>query len=207
MVRILPVSLAVVLLLAGCGAVASPGENMSGEPVPVPSPSPSQELIGQGTVISDEDGPVMFCLGPVLESYPPQCSGPQIIGWDWADVRHSETAGGVTWGTYAVQGTWDGDAFTVTQPAIPLALYDPPANLDPRTDPANPGAGSPAELELLQQELQQAEQPDLLESWIENGYLFVTVVYDDGTLQEAFDARYGPDLIAVRSALKPVNSS
>ena len=35
---------------------------------------------------------------------------------------------GVTWGTYAVQGTWDGNALTVTQPPIMLALspYEAP---------------------------------------------------------------------------------
>jgi hypothetical protein len=197
---ILPL-VAFILLLSGCGATATPGD--------VPSPDPpsqvSEELIGQGMVISDEDGPTMLCLGVIEESYPPQCAGPEIIGWNWSEVDNSESANGVIWGTYAVQGTWDGTAFTVTRPPIPLALYDPPANIDPRTDPANPGSGTASELEALQQEFYEAN-PTSLMSWIENGYLFVTVVYDDGTLQSAYDARYGPDVVAVQSALKPVTN-
>ena len=43
-------------------------------------------------------------------------------------------------------------------------------------------------------------------SWIENGYLFVTVVYDDGTLQSVYDARYGTEVVAVQSALRPVTN-
>lgn len=195
-------SMVAVLLLTGCGAAAIPGGNVTGAPLP----SASGELIGQGTVISDEDGPAMLCLGPVMESYPPQCSGPELIGWDWTAVDHSQSSGGVTWGTYAVQGTWDGSAFTVTQPPISLALYDPPANIDPRTDPANRGAGEDSELEALQQEIHEAEGSGVLTSRVENGYLFVTVVYDDGTLQDAYDAKYGSNIVAVQSALQPVES-
>jgi hypothetical protein len=193
------IAVTAALLLSGCGAVAVPSGNAGAEP-----PSSSGELIGQGTVISDGNGTARLCLGAVMESYPPQCSGPDIIGWDWTAVDQSETAAGITWGTYAVQGTWDGTAFTLTQPPVPLALYDPPATVDPRTDPANHGAGSDAELESLQAELAGAEPGGVLMSWVENGYLFITVEYDDGTLQSAYDARYGPDLVAVQSALRPV---
>ncbi|WP_026544690.1 hypothetical protein [Arthrobacter sp. 35/47] len=199
MVKALIIAAAAALLLSGCGAVAVPGGNAGSDP-----PSRSEELIGQGTVISDGDGMARLCLGAVMESYPPQCSGPEIIGWDWTAVDQSETAAGVTWGTYAVQGTWDGTAFTLTQPPVPLALYDPPATIDPRTDPANPGAGSEAQLEALQQELAGAEPGGVLMSWVENGHLFITVEYDDGTLQSTYDARYGPDIVAVQSALRPV---
>lgn len=187
-----------VLLLTGCGAVAAPG----GSP-PEESPRPaSEELIGQGTVLSTGDGPAMLCLGPVMESYPPQCSGPEILGWDWAEAEASESANGVTWGSYAVQGTWDGDAFTLTRPPILLALYDPPANIDPRTDPANPGAGTDSELTQLQRSI--TSEAEVLASWIENGYLFVTVIYDDGSLQSAYDTEHGSDVVAVQSALQPV---
>ena len=202
MVRVRFAGLVAALLLSGCGAVATPGGNPGGEP---PTSGP-EELVGQGMVISPEDGPAMLCLGPVMESYPPQCSGPEIIGWDWTAVDDSETSNGVTWGTYAVHGTWDGAAFTLTRPPIPLALYDPPAKIDPRTDPANRGAGTDSELEALQQDLYEAEGSSLLMSWVENGYLFITVVYDDGTLQDAYDAEYGSDTVAVQSALQPVDA-
>lgn len=148
--------------------------------------------------------PPQLCLGAVAESYPPQCSGPELLNWDWLAVEQSETAAGVTWGSYAVQGTWDGTTFTRTGEPIPLSLYDPVADLDPRMDPANPGMGEQAELEQLQLELFEADQLTLTSS-VFNGYLFVSVVYDDGTLQERYDRQYGPDLIAVQSALRPVS--
>jgi hypothetical protein len=195
-------SAVVVLVLAGCGAVASPGDDGVGGP----PPASSGELIGQGTVLAKDGTPPMLCLGAVMESFPPQCSGPEMVGWDWDAADHYESSGGVTWGTYAVHGTWDGAAFTVTRPPIPLALYDPPANIDPRTDPANRGEGVDAELESLQQELHQDEGSAVLTSWVENGYLFVTVVYDDGTLQDAYDAKYGSGTVAVQSALQPVET-
>ena len=173
-------------------------------PRPPASVPADGEVLGQGTVLQVEPDAAQLCLGGVMESYPPQCSGPDIVGWDWAAVEHEESASGVTWGTYAVQGTWDGDTFTLTRPAIPLALYDPMPIIDPRTEPAN--AGSTAEPELLdiQQQIADEGTVELLTSWPENGYLFVTVVHDDGTLQEYFDTRYGADVVAVQSALRPV---
>lgn len=192
--------LLVVLTLAGCGAVAEPGD--SGELGPSP-PAASGEVIGQGTVLAKDGGPAMLCLGGVMESYPPQCSGPEIIGWDWEVVEGAESAGGVTWGTYAVQGTWDGSAFTVTQPAIPLSLYDPPAFEDPRLDPDNPGAGNEEDLLRLQEDIHQANDTAVLTSYVENGYIFMTVIYDDGTLQDAYNSEYGENIIAVQSALRP----
>jgi hypothetical protein len=38
------------------------------------------------------------CLGPVAESYPPQCNGPELVGWEWGDhdgmfERQGESAG------------------------------------------------------------------------------------------------------------------
>ncbi|NJC21286.1 hypothetical protein BJ994_000362 [Arthrobacter pigmenti] len=194
-------SLGVLLVLTGCGAVSTPGGT-----VDEPQPAASEELIGQGTVLSKDGGPTLFCLGGVMESYPPQCSGPELIGWDWSAVEQSQSASGVTWGTYAVQGTWDGSALTVTQPPIPLSLYDPPAPVDPRTDKESPGVGDEADLVRLQEELFMAKDAELLTAWVENGYLFVTVVYDDGALQDAYDAKYGQNIIAVQSALLPVNS-
>lgn len=209
----------VAVALAGCGAVGVPGSTSPDSPV-ANSPSPSApsatpsagdawgagaqgEVLAQGTVLQRGEAPPQLCLGLVAESYPPQCSGPQLLGWDWLAVEQSETAAGVTWGSYAMQGTWDGTVFTRTSEPIPLSLYDPIADIDPRLEPANLGAGEEAELEQLQAELWESGQR-ILTSSVVNGYLLVTVVYDDGTLQERYDRQYGPDLIAVQSALRPV---
>ncbi|MBC7723932.1 MAG: hypothetical protein H7146_04165, partial [Burkholderiaceae bacterium] len=39
---------------------------------------------------------------------------------------------------------------------------------------------------------------------IENGYLFVGVAFDDGSVQDAVDGWYGRDMVAVVSLLREV---
>jgi hypothetical protein len=55
----------------------------------------------------------------VAESYPPQCGGPEVVGWDWGDAEGAESANGTTWGSYEVTGTWDGERLTLTEPPGP----------------------------------------------------------------------------------------
>jgi hypothetical protein len=128
----------------------------------------------------------------VLESYPPQCSGPELIGWDWDAVDGEKTSGKATFGTYAVSGSWDGTRLTVTG-AIMLALYDPVPFVDPMLDPENAGDVPQHKLEEYQAVLQ-------------NGYVFVTVLYDDGSIQSWADLAYVPDAIVIRPALRDLGS-
>src|SRR6478735_2219356 len=100
---------------SGAAADASSGE------VPQPVPDGEVRTSGLVMVIDEGDGPEL-CLGPVAESYPPQCGGPALADFDWGDVGPEE-ASGVRWGSYALTGTFDGATFTVTD-AIPAALYD-----------------------------------------------------------------------------------
>ncbi|MFC0681190.1 hypothetical protein ACFFGH_25455 [Lysobacter korlensis] len=201
---------ALVLALSGCAGSAAPAADAAGgdapPAVPASNPAAPGEVLGQGTVLQVDGEEPMFCLGAVMESYPPQCSGPEIVGWDWTAVDGSESASGVTWGTYAVQGTWDGTKFTVTQPPIMLALYDPMKVVDPFTDPANAGSLTEAELADLQEKVNNDEFVEALASWPENGYLFVQVIYDDGSVQDYFDAVHGEDVVQVRSALRDLES-
>ena len=135
----------------------------------------------------DTDGVVELCLGPIAESYPPQCSGIPVSGWSWDGVEGSESSGDVIWGAYAVQGTFDGEKFTVTQPPIMLALYDPMPFPDP-TD-GKPGAGDEADARSRSRTSCPALLGDAyLSSYPENGRLWVDVVWDDGTWQDAADA-------------------
>ena len=84
-----------------------------------------------------------LCLGAVAESYPPQCSGLPIVGWDWAKVAGQfEKSGDTRWGSFVLTGTFDGTTFTMTKPAQSLATYDPMP--DPGDDP-NPFATPCAE--------------------------------------------------------------
>lgn len=194
------VAAASVLLLTAC-ATASPGAGASdsvafGDMYPAP---PEGDVVAQGTVM-DVGGDVELCLGPVAESYPPQCSGIPLEGWSWHGIEGSETSGDVTWGAYAVQGTYDGDTFTSTAPPIMLALYDPMPIEDPTGGES--GAGEEDELVALQDELPDRLGDQYLSSSVENGYLWVDVVWDDGTLQDAADGEFGDDVVVVRSAMR-----
>lgn len=194
------------LLLAACATPATPGDSGNvvpdgpGEPVAIAAPG---EVVGQGTILQIDGEEAQFCLGPVMESYPPQCSGPVIVGWEWPDDGMFETSGEVTWGAYAVVGTWDGVEFTPTQPAIPLALYDPiRPEPDPRSLPENAGDNSDELLARAQEELSVWTDVTVLTSYPENGYVWATVYYDDGTLQAYVDEVYGPDVVVIVSALR-----
>lgn len=199
--RLLTVSVVVATLaLAGC-ASATPGGAADAVPPSATIAAPG-EVVGQGTVLQKDGDPAQLCLGAVAESYPPQCSGPEIAGWDWSTIDLKESSNGVTWGSFAVFGTWDGTTFTSTQSPIPLALYDPmKQDPDPRTDPSKAGAGTDAQLADLQPKLSSSADVQVLSSYPENGYLWVSVVYDDGSIQAYLDATYGYDLIVVQSAL------
>lgn len=107
---------AVITLLAGCG--------------------------GGGEATSTDDEPVYWASGHVLESpehgphycwylltsNPPICSGLPLVGWDWDAVEGEESVGGTTWIAASVEGTYDGERFTLTeQPGRPR----PPEDRDP----------------------------------------------------------------------------
>ena len=50
-------------------------------------------------------------------SLPPQCSGLAVVGWDWNAVENEQAANAITWGSWQVTGTYDGERFTLTAPA------------------------------------------------------------------------------------------
>ena len=142
--------------------------------------------------------------------YPPQCGGPEIVGWDWDAVDLEESASGVTWGTYAVVGTWDGTTVH-PHPARRSRSRSTTRCRSTRTRariPANAGASTEDELLSIQDELTDGDERAARSrgrssrSGPENGYLFVTVEYDDGTIQAYYDELYGPDTVAIQSALR-----
>jgi hypothetical protein len=197
-----------LVLLAGCASPAvTPGASGGGDSSDTSSIGATiaapGEVTGQGTVIQTGDAAPQFCLGPVAESYPPQCSGIEMAGWDWDAVEGEETSGDVTFGSYALTGTWDGSVFTSTS-AIMLALYDPMPFVDPLLDPDNAGDTSDADLAKIQTEITESAPFVALESYSQNGYLFVRVIYDDGSIQTWADDKYLPDVVAIRPALVDV---
>jgi hypothetical protein len=161
-----------------------------------PGPVHSRSL---PTVMGTGDGPEL-CLGAIAESYPPQCSGPPIVGWDWAARAPGfDKQGATRWGTFAVTGTWDGTTFTV-QDAIPAALYDP-AMPSPVELPTPSVELEPAALQALASRVHE-ELPGVLSTTPDQaGHVLVDVVYDDGTLQTYADAAYGAGVVVVNGAL------
>lgn len=198
--RTLLAALSLVSLTA-CGQADvgnTPDEPVRHVPTSVPvadGPVRTRTLV----TVMDTGNPEL-CLGAVAESYPPQCGGPAIKGWDWAGIGRGmhETAGKVRWGMYALTGTWDGTSFTATD-AVPGALYDPPAETPPLTAPGPGGFDE----EQLQTELR--ELPGYLGGFAQAGRMHVEVMYDDGTLQDFVDAEYGDGVVVLTSALVDVS--
>ena len=187
-----------LLITTGCAS----GSGASGGSLSTTQISPPDgEVVGTGTVL-DVAGDVALCLGPIAESYPPQCDGLPLMGWSWEGVDGFEESGHTRWGTYAVFGTFDGEVFTATQPPIMLALYDPIRAEDPTG--GGPGETPVAELDEIARELPTELGDLLLATWTQDGYVWAQVIWDDGTLQDAADAEYGDGVVIVQSALRPI---
>jgi hypothetical protein len=176
----------------------SPSASASGPATPVPSgPVTTRNL----ATVMDTGSPEL-CMGPIAESYPPQCGGPALIGWDWADHKDTfEQQGDVRWGTYLVTGTWDGTSMTATE-AIPGALYDPAMSSPTPTPPAATAYSNPV-LEEISEQLRD-QLPGYLGSYGgegTDGHVLADVLYDDGSLQAWADTTYGENVVVVSSAL------
>lgn len=122
LITVLLIGLLIALIvLAACGD-GDPSVDAGG------GGDPEQRYTASTTVLESPDHGPQLCLGGVAESYPPQCGGPDVVGWDWDDVEGEESASGTTWGTYSVVGTWDGERLTLTEPPGPPTL---PERLEP----------------------------------------------------------------------------
>jgi hypothetical protein len=145
----LVIALAALLLVAACGTddggrAADPAASDPAASTPTQPPTsvsgipPADGKVVTRTLATVMDtGSPELCLGPVAESYPPQCRGIPLRGWDWAEHQPFETSGDVRWGQFLVVGTFDGTTMTVTR-AIPEATYDP-AVLELPGPPDEPG--------------------------------------------------------------------
>lgn len=198
-----------LLILSACAT--GPGGTVTPTSTTVPADQrlesvdpdlPDGRVIGVGTVL-DVGGDVQLCLGAIMESSPPQCSGVPLDGWSWDGLDGGETIGDTTWGAYAVYATYDGERLTSTDPPIMLALYDPIAPDDPAGGVE--GTTSTDELTRIQDDISARLGADALTSATDRGYVWLTVVWDDGTIQDAADAEYGDDVVFVTSALREID--
>jgi len=193
-----------LLLVAACGNTVDSGSDSSGSVPSMPTEIPAADgpVVGLGMVLDGSaDGKTGFCLGPVAESYPPQCNGMPLDGWNWADHQGDYDDGnGTKFGSFAITGTFDGTTLTA-QSAVSGALYDPM----PWPEPTSGAAAdhSQADLEAIAEEL--TALPGALTTMPGDNLVVLDVIYDDGTIQDWVDAKYGDGLVFVHSALAPAD--
>lgn len=131
---------ALAVLLSACGQVTGgPGASDPGALETALAPGhrlvePGEELVTAATVLQEGEAPAQLCH-MVMDSYPPQCGGPEIIGdIDWDQLNNVDRASGVQWGDGWLVGTFDdaAQAFTLTRPvaAEPPQGWQPPPEQD-----------------------------------------------------------------------------
>ena len=201
-------ALPVLLLASACAGDSDPVARDEGaaDRVPaleqVPVPSGVVRTTNLATVMDTGAGPVELCLGPVAESYPPQCGGPPIPNWDWDTYGGGgfEEESGVRWGLYSLTGTWDGTEFTVSDTII-AALYD--SFYEEPPPPPEPGSAySAEELETIAAEV--GALPGAQNQYADADHVYLDVTYDDGSIQDYVDDTYGAAVVLVTSALVDV---
>ena len=209
MKQIVAPALVLLGLVGAASACASDGPVTASDPGSRPSatgPSATAVPAAPGRVrtrtlvtVMDTGAPEV-CLGAVAESYPPQCRGPELIGWKWADHHGTFDRSGTTrWGVFALTGTWDGTSFTL-EDAVAGAVYDPLPE-EPAELPAPAADHTAQELADIAGEVGLA-LPGAQGAYAdEHGHVLVDVVYDDGTLQDQMDAEYGVGVVVLSSQL------
>lgn len=125
--------------------------------------------------VLDAGGGAELCLGGVATSDPPQCGGPRLVGWDWAEHDGDfESSGGVRWGSFGVVGRWDGESFTTTEvtPASEMSQpeYEPTDFSPPCPEPEGGWVVDPSRTTYADYERLGAatrELPGYADSWID----------------------------------------
>lgn len=156
----------------------------------VSRPSGEQRYGASGIVLESRAHGPEFCLGGILESYPPQCGGLPLVGWDWDDVDNEESASGTKWVGVYLEGTYDGERFTLTAPPRPPKrerTEDPsfePACDEPK---ALDGSLGIAEWEEATQAAGNAlnELPNLVAVWVTESPFTANVIVRPGARAEA----------------------
>ena len=112
--RSLSLILSVTLLLAACAE----------EPDGQADASRVEPRYETTTVVAEDADGTRLCLGGVMDSLPPQCGGPDVLGWRRDAVDGEESRAGVTWGEFHVVGTFDGTTFTLSDAGPPQPRVD-----------------------------------------------------------------------------------
>jgi len=209
MQRFIPV--AAVLVLAACGQGAGDAGSSGGD-ADTAADSPSGDAVvyqGALTVLQGVERDAAELCGAVAESYPPQCGGLPVSGWDWDSVEHEE-AEGVRWGSYLVTGTFDGKSLVLTEDPVPTADIDMADY--PELQYQEPEIGDPAE-DLSTAELQAiadeitAEFPRYVYGGYaddQNGVALIDALLVTPELEAYAAEHYPEDTVVFSSMLKPV---
>ena len=200
-------AVAPLLLLAACGgtdAVARDGSSPSDPDAPPALALPADVRTANLAMVMDTGkGRPQVCLGPIAESYPPQCGGPVLLGWRWKDHPEHDRQGRIRWGSFMITGSWDGTRLRAVD-AIPAALYDP--MYEEPTTPPDPEPPVPREeLERIAEELQDV-LPGVQGTYAAETYVLADVFYDDGSLQAWADETYGDHVVVLTAAMVPAGS-
>ena len=210
--------LPVLATVAGCATDGRQGlgddpsdPGRGGPPVPTSVPAATGPVATRpptAALVLDDGSGAVACLGPVAESFPPQCGGDgtlPLADWSWAQVAGTFEQGPpgagppVRFGDYALSGRFDGTTLTVTD-AVPVALYDTVVPSDPSL-PRPETSYDARELAGLLRDVE--DLPGFLTAEAGDGQVLVGVLHDDGTLQAWADQRYGAGVVVLRSALVP----
>lgn len=101
-----------------------------------------------GTVVETTEG-TLLCEGEILESAPPQCTGPVITNWDWETVWGELGEPGGRWGDFCFGAERSGDALVLVSAPRPADTCEEPevvgSGLVLESD-GQRGAAQPAEL-------------------------------------------------------------
>jgi hypothetical protein len=110
---------ATLMLISACAAqqqpAGPPAEKKTSTPVNLVRDGYTGRFRVVATVLENASHGPQVCSS-VADSLPPQCGGPDIAGWKW-DGLQKESVNGTTWGSYQLTGKFDGNAFTLTEPA------------------------------------------------------------------------------------------
>jgi hypothetical protein len=95
-------------------------------------------------VSTDVDDRAMLCLAGHQDVARPPCAGVPVTNWDWDEVQGISEESGEGWGRFHVVGTFDGEAFTLTErPEAPREAESTPGDLGFTSPCPEPPGGWP----------------------------------------------------------------
>lgn len=104
------VLIAGLLVVSACGAAVN-SHNGVGESF-------------EGMIVETPQG-AKLCEGAIRESAPPQCEGPELLGWLWEEAWGTYGDPGGRWGEFCFSGVRDGaDRITLTAEPRPAGTCD-----------------------------------------------------------------------------------